>query len=232
MAGNAGEKERAKSPLRNIRAVIFDMDGLMFDTERLARACWKEAAARRGLDLPASLMAAAMGLTCSDVKKLFQKHFDENGVAADASALHHASNELLLEKVEAEGAPVKPGLYALLERLREKGLRAAVASSSYEGRVETLLRKSGLSDAFDAIVHGGDVAKGKPAPDIFLVAASRLGRDPGECLALEDSENGVRAAAAAGMPVIMIPDLKEPSEEARELALRVAPSLNDIIPLI
>jgi beta-phosphoglucomutase-like phosphatase (HAD superfamily) len=107
-----------------------------------------------------------------------------------------------------------------------------VASAAYIDRVDALLRKSRLANAFDAIVHGGEAAKGKPDPEIFLIAASRLGLEPSECLVLEDSENGVRAAHAAGMPVIMIPDMKEPTDDVRKLALRVMPSLEDVIPLI
>jgi HAD superfamily hydrolase (TIGR01509 family) len=218
--------------MENIRAIIFDMDGLMFDTERLARECWKKVAARRGIDLPDSLIALTMGLTCSEIRTLFQERFDEEGIRADAAALHRERNDLLLEIVEREGAPVKPGLYGLLDHLRERGLRAAVASAAYIDRIEVLLRASGLTGAFDVIVHSGDVAKGKPDPEIFLTAAARLGLPPHECLVLEDSENGVFAAHAAGMPVVMIPDLKEPSDEVRGLALRVLPSLEDVIPLI
>jgi HAD superfamily hydrolase (TIGR01509 family) len=208
------------------------MDGLMFDTERLARECWKKVATRRDIELPDSLIARTMGLTCSEIRTLFQKRFDEEGVRADAAELHRERNELLLETVEREGAPVKPGLYELLDHLRERGLRTAVASAAYIDRVEVLLRASGLTGAFDVIVHSGDVSKGKPSPELFLTAAARLGLSPNECLVLEDSENGVRAAHAAGMPVIMIPDLKEPSDEVRGLALRVLPSLKDVIPLI
>jgi HAD superfamily hydrolase (TIGR01509 family) len=215
-----------------IRAVIFDMDGLMFDTERLARECWKEVAARRDVEIPDELMARTMGLTCSEIRTLFQTHFDEAGVGIDAAALHRERNELLLEKVGREGAPVKPGLYALLRHIRARGLRAAIASAAYIDRINALLESAGLSEAFDVIVHGGDSTKGKPDPEIFLTAAARLGLDPDECLALEDSENGVLSAHAAGMPVIMIPDLKAPSDELRKLALRVEPTLDAVIPLL
>jgi HAD superfamily hydrolase (TIGR01509 family) len=218
--------------LKDIEAVIFDMDGLMYDTERLARVGWKAVAARHGIDIPDSLIDLTMGLTCSEIRALFQKRFDEGGTRADASALHRERNELLLEWVERDGAPVKPGLYVLLDHVRGEGLRTAVASAASPVRVETLLRKSGLSDAFDEVVSGADVKNGKPDPEIFLTAAARLGVGCGECLALEDSENGVRAAHAAGMPVIMIPDMRGPSDSVRALALDVLPSLEDVIPLI
>jgi beta-phosphoglucomutase family hydrolase len=225
-------RESVKNPLHNIRAVIFDMDGLMYDTERLSLEAWKEVAARHGIDIPQSVIDSTMGHTCSEVKALVQKYFDETGVRADASAMSRERNDLMLEKIEREGAPVKPGLYELLDHIHNKELHTALASASYIDKVGTLLKRSELTDAFDVIVHGGEATKGKPDPEIFLIAASRLGVEPEECLVLEDSENGVRAACAAGMPVVMIPDLNEPSDEARRAALRVAPSLKDLLPLI
>ncbi|MDR2163366.1 MAG: HAD family phosphatase [Clostridiales Family XIII bacterium] len=218
--------------IQGTKAVIFDMDGLMYDSERLAREGWKSVADRHGVDIPDSIIKLTMGLTCSEIRALIQKHFDGTGARADASELHRERNELMLERVEKEGAPVKPGLYALLDHLREKGLHAAVASAASPKRVEVLLRKSSLSDAFDVVVTGADASKGKPDPEIFLIAAERLGIDSRECLVLEDSENGVLAAHAAGMPVIMIPDRMEPSDGARAAALAVLPSLENVIPLI
>ncbi|MDR1496411.1 MAG: HAD family phosphatase, partial [Clostridiales Family XIII bacterium] len=128
MTDDTREKGIVNIPARNISAVIFDMDGLMYDTESLLREEWKNVAARHGIDIPDSLIALTMGYTCSEVRTLFQKHFDRMGVRADATALHRERNALMLERIEREGAPVKPGLYELLDHLREKGLRAAVAS--------------------------------------------------------------------------------------------------------
>ncbi|MDR0519466.1 MAG: HAD-IA family hydrolase [Clostridiales Family XIII bacterium] len=230
--GESGHALNVDAPLPAPKAVVFDMDGLMFDSERLAREGWGDVAKRHGIDIPAWLIDRTMGLKCSEIRSLFQEHFDGAGIDADAKTLHMERNELLLERVEREGAPVKSGLFGLLAHIRGKGLRTAVASAASPKRVETMLRKSGLTDAFDTVVTGGDVANGKPDPEIFLTAAARLGLSPKDCLALEDSANGVQAAAAAGMPVVMIPDSIEPTEEIRALAYMVLPTLNDVIPLI
>jgi HAD superfamily hydrolase (TIGR01509 family) len=216
----------------HIKAVVFDMDGLMYDSERLAREGWRDVAARHGVEIPDELVERTMGLKCAEVRSLMQEHFDARGVEADATALHRERNALMIERIEAEGAPVKPGLYELLDHVRARGMKAAVASAASPRRVETLLRKSGLTDAFDAVVHGGDARRGKPAPDLFLEAAARLGLAPRDCLVLEDSANGALAAHAAAMPLILIPDEVEPAEEIRALALAVLPSLADVIPLL
>jgi HAD superfamily hydrolase (TIGR01509 family) len=215
-----------------IKAVIFDMDGLMYDSERLAREAWRDIGARHGLDFTDDLIGQTIGLKCSEVRSLLQRHFDAAGAEVNARDLHRERNELLIDRIEAEGAPVKPGLYDLMDHIRALGLQAAVASASSPRRVDALLRKSGLADAFDAVVTGADAENGKPAPDLFFEAAARLGREPQECLVLEDSANGALAAHAAAMPLILIPDEVEPAEEIRALALAVLPSLADVIPLL
>ncbi|MDR3225217.1 MAG: HAD family phosphatase [Clostridiales Family XIII bacterium] len=227
-----GNKEARIGFSKEARAVIFDMDGLMYDSERLAREGWNDVAARHDIEIPGSLIDRSMGLTCSEVRRLMQAHFDERGISADAVALHRERNALMLNRIEREGAPTKPGLYALLLHIRLKKRSTAVASAASPERVETLLRKSDLTNAFDVIVHGGDAKNGKPDPEIFLTASTRLRIAPEECLVLEDSANGVLAAAAAGRPVIMIPDQLAPTDKIRALAFKVLPSLNDVIPLL
>jgi HAD superfamily hydrolase (TIGR01509 family) len=135
----------------------------------------------------------------------------------------------MLTMVEKDGVPEKPGLRELIAYARNKSMKLAVASASSPKRVNTFLSRSGITDVFDAVIDGGDVKKGKPDPEIFLLAAERLGLEPGECLALEDSENGMRAAVSARMPVIVIPDRVDPSDEVRGLASAVLPSLADVI---
>lgn len=215
-----------------ISAVIFDMDGLMFDSESLSRDEWEKVARNNGISIPGHIINQTLGLTCSDIKSLIQKHFDEEGIAVDAAALYRERNVLLLESIERDGVPAKPGLYELIAHIQKKRFRMAVASSASPQKVEALLRKSDLLDVFDAILHGGDVKNGKPAPDIFLATAKRLELLPGECLVLEDSANGVVAANAAGMPVIMVPDQIAPTDEIRGLAFKVLSSLNEVISLI
>jgi HAD superfamily hydrolase (TIGR01509 family) len=212
-----------------IKCLIFDMDGLMYDSERLARDAYHVIASRRDIKLPDSLVDSTMGFLCSEVKEKLQAYFDAEGIDADARAVYRERNDLMLKMVEDEGVPEKPGLRELIAYARNMDMKLAVASASGPKRVNTFLNRSGIADVFDAVVDGGDVKKGKPDPEIFLIAAERLGLEPCECLVLEDSENGLRAAISAGMPAIVIPDRVEPSDKARELAAAVLPSLADVI---
>jgi HAD superfamily hydrolase (TIGR01509 family) len=218
--------------MTKFKAVIFDMDGLMFDSERLAREAWRVVSARHGIEISDAQIDRTRGMTCSEVRDSMQIYFERNGSTADARALHRERNDAMHERVEREGIPVKSGLYELIEHCVERGVAVAVATAASPFRLELFLRKSKLEGVFNAIVHGGDVKNGKPHPEIFLTAAERLGLAPRECLALEDSPNGVKSAAAAGMPVIMIPDSIEPTDEISSIAYAALPSLSDVIGLI
>ncbi len=121
--------------------------------------------------------------------------------------------------------PLKPGARQILDRLDGNGLRLALASSTYREIVEPEMEAVGLLGCFEQIVCGDEILNGKPAPDIFLEAAARLRVDPADCLVLEDSINGVRSACSAGMPVIMIPDVKQPDDEIRMMAAAICPDL-------
>jgi HAD superfamily hydrolase (TIGR01509 family) len=130
------------------------------------------------------------------------------------------------------GPPLKPGLLPLLDGLEALRLPLAVASATARAEIERRLAGVSLLRRFDAVVGGDEVARGKPAPDLFLLAAGRLGARPADCLVLEDSEAGVRAAAAAGMAVVMVPDLVEPSPSVRALAEAVLPSLAEALEIV
>ncbi|MDR1291858.1 MAG: HAD family phosphatase [Clostridiales Family XIII bacterium] len=212
-----------------VKGLIFDMDGLMFDSERLARDAYRVVASRRGFDLPGSLVDSTMGFLCSEVKEKLQAYFDAEGIDADASDVYRERNDLVLAMVEEGGVPEKPGLRELIAYAQNMDMKLAVASASSPKRVGAFLGRSGMADVFDIVVNGGDVKKGKPDPEIFLLTAKRLGLEPKECLVLEDSENGLHSAVSAGMPAIVVPDRVQPSAEARGLAAAVLPSLSDVI---
>ncbi len=143
-------------------------------------------------------------------------------------ATNERTGEYVWQEVDARGAPVKPGLLALLGYLEARGLPRAVASSSARASIDRLLASVDLQPRFAAIAAGDEVAQGKPAPDIFLLAASRLGVEPAHCLVLEDSEAGTRAAHAAGMTALIVPDLKLPSDQVAALAAAVLPDLHAV----
>ena len=214
--------------LGNVEAVVFDMDGLLIDTERVVRDAMIDVARARGCDLPLEVFLTMVGLPDEDSRAVAVAHFGED---FDIEAF----DDEVWARVEAElevGAAVKAGVVELLDHLEAAGIPRAVATSSAHDTVERHLGRNGLLARFQTVVARGDYARGKPFADPFLVAAKRLGVAPGACLALEDSHNGVRAAHAAGMMTVMVPDLLEATEEMRDLCVAVAGTLHDVRDLL
>ena len=213
-------------------AVIFDMDGLMIDSERVSIACWSEAAAESGLPLDETFFVRMVGLGDRDSQALLRGQGVSDAVIAAMAARCHD----LYEARTQTGLPLRPGIVELLELLKAHGIPRAVATTTRQPRANRKLAAAGLLPYFDAVITSGDVAHPKPAPDIYLLAAQRLGKDPERCLALEDSPAGTRAAVAAGMTVIQVPDLVHPDEELRALGHRIVGSLVDahalLVPLL
>lgn len=207
-----------------IAAVIFDMDGLMLDTERLARRAWQAAMAAHGFTLPDEIYLQFVGRTREDTEQILRRTYGPDFPYAEVYRERQAN---VAAAIARDGLPLKPGLLELLDWLEEAGLPRAVASSSSRAAVLDRLGRVGLLDRFAAHVGGDEVRRGKPEPDIFLAAAARLGLPAEGCLVLEDSELGVQAAHAAGMRALMIPDLKPPSPGTAALAEAVLLSLHE-----
>ncbi|MCC2254991.1 HAD family phosphatase [Ruminococcus sp. CLA-AA-H200] len=204
------------------RGAIFDMDGLLFDTEKVFQQTWHEIAYERGVTLPDSYAREISGTTGEDSRKIVEKYYK----TTDGRAVIEECKRRVRKKLE-KNVPEKPGVENILRRFRENGIRTAVASSSDKELIENNLRVTGLAGYFDEVVSGKEVKRGKPAPDIFLLAAERIGCSPCECYVFEDSENGIRAGAAAGCFAVMVPDLVTPSDEVRELCGAVCESLDE-----
>jgi HAD superfamily hydrolase (TIGR01509 family) len=216
--------------LSHMDAVIFDMDGLMLDTEHLYKSSWQEAASLLGYLLDDAFYFTLVGRTNAAGEEAIAERFAPGFPLA---IFRKRWEELWRAKVEAEGIPRKPGLTELLEYLSERRISTAVATSSDQQYADFSLKAAGLEPGgFAQLVTGEQVAKGKPAPDIYLEAARRLGVEPARCLALEDSDAGILSASAAGMIAVMVPDLKSPSPEASQAAFRVIHSLHEVIPLL
>ena len=209
-------------------AVVFDMDGLLFDTEVLYQEAIMAAAVEGGHDTSSGVFVSAIGRTWDQTRAMLREHFgatfrDEEFIAA----LARTFDEMALTRLA-----MKPGVVELLDVLDELQMPRAIATSTAHHRVQSHLAAHNLVGRFHAIVGHGDYAASKPAPDPFLKAAERLGVEPRLCLALEDSHNGVRSAAAAGMMTIMVPDLLEPTEEICALCVLVARDLHEVRDLV
>lgn len=191
-----------------IKGAIFDMDGTLFDTERLYARSWVLTAEQFGLKPHSDFPYAIAGTSGAKEREIVRQYYPsvDAEMFIDACIIH--MNRMLEKEL-----PEKPGMREILSFFKDHAVKMAVASSSRrEGIVENLER-AGIYGLFDAIVSGEEVENGKPAPDIFLLAAGRLGLEPGECYVFEDSINGVRAGIAAGCETVMIPDLVPPAED-------------------
>ena len=201
-------KRDKPSPLPG--AVIFDMDGLMLDTERPAVDLWLEAARRHGWKLDQSVPLDTVGLneaaTRASVMAACGPQFPYDAVRAELV-------RLFTEKADREGIAHRPGLMELLDRLGALGIPLAVATSTDKSGALWKLERGGIGDRFTVLACGDEVAAGKPAPDIFLLAARRLGVAPELCVGFEDSPAGLRGLAAAGMRSVFVKDMIEPPEE-------------------
>jgi HAD superfamily hydrolase (TIGR01509 family) len=226
MSHPAGRFARSAPLVRRPAAVIFDMDGLMLDTEPLAARAWGEAAAALGVDFDKALARAMIGRNFADCATMLRERY---AAPYPFEALLGSWHEAYDTIVAREGLVLKPGLYELLEWLEAHSIPRAVATSTRRERARVKLEHTGLLPRFHDLVGGDEVARGKPAPDIYVEAARRVGVDVATCVALEDSEPGVRAALAAGMTAIMVPDLHPPSPELEALDVEVLPSLREVL---
>nr|WP_281383388.1 HAD family phosphatase [Pseudoxanthomonas broegbernensis] len=203
-------------------AVIFDMDGLMLDSERAITDCHARAAADLGHALPPDYWLQMVGTGDAVCRARLVERLGEEA----ADALLARSGLLYEAKVDA-GIPHRPGIVPLLRWLAGRGIPRAVATSTRRPLALRKLEKAGLLGWFDAVCTSSDVAHPKPAPDVYLLAARRLGVDPAHCLVLEDSPTGVRAALAAGMTPVQVPDMLQPDAQVRALGHRIVASLDE-----
>lgn len=204
------------------KGAIFDMDGLLFDTERLYQKSWVYLAKQFGQTPDPAFPKAVSGSSGAHMREIIHAYYPE----VDAFAFQEQCYQRVAGLLEIS-VPEKPGLREILEGLHSRGVKIAVASSSAVESIEHNLNIAGIRYYFDAVVSASQVAKGKPAPDIFLYAAKRLGLEASNCYVFEDSMNGIRAGAAAGCTTVMVPDLTEPVEELREICDAVCSNLGE-----
>ncbi|WP_313808455.1 HAD family phosphatase [Sphingobium sp.] len=211
-----------------VRAVVFDMDGTLLDTEAEHRRTMAEAAAALGWPFSAELQLAMVGIHRDANRIMLVEHFGADFPLEQ----FYADSDLLFEAALEAVIPMRPGVEPVLARLASAGIPMAVATSTEEPHASRRLEKAGLLDYFDAVVTRNDVERPKPHPEPYLLAAKRLGVAAIDAVAVEDSHAGVRSAATAGMATIMIPDLLPPTEAELQLVAAVLPSLHDLAALI
>ncbi len=209
-----------------IKAVIFDMDGLMFDTEALSSEAWKYVGEKFGYDITGDIIAKTRALDVNHIKEIFEKNFGED---IDFFNLYSVHNAYMNEYIDDNGIPIKNGLKELLDYVKKRGLKIAIATSTDNKRTVYYLTKANILKYFNNILCGDMVENGKPDPEIYLKAADSLGFKPEQCIVLEDSLNGSLAAYNAGCPVIMVPDLDKPGKKIKKIVDDLAKDLNDVI---
>ena len=208
------------------QAVVFDMDGVIFDTERLVIEFWKEVAKKHNVPNIEHTCIQCLGTNRVRTREIFLENY---GADFPFDPYRAEVTELFNTHYKGVPLPTKPGVRELLSYLQEQDIKVGLASSTAQHLVRDEIGTAGLLPYFQTLVCGDMVEHSKPAPDIFLKACEILNADPTKSIAIEDSFNGIRSAHCAGMTPIMVPDQVQPTDEIRALAFHVMPSLLDVL---
>lgn len=208
-----------------MRSVIFDMDGILFDTEKLCMDSWIAVADRHGLPDMEIVFPKCIGTNANDSKEIVLEAY---GRDFDYDAFKVEASKWFWDYIDREGLPIKPGVKELLAWMKAENWEIGLASSTKRSSVLSCLEKAEILDYFKVVITGDMVEHSKPLPDIYLIACEKLGVDPRATYAIEDSPNGIRSAHAAGMFPLMVPDLIAPTDEMRELSTGIFKDLYEV----
>lgn len=213
----------------DLEGVVFDVDGVLFDTERLSQGTWNAVSTELGWPQVGRAYLEFVGQNRADI---LQKMLDLFGPDFPRETFLRTCSARSQERMEREGVPLKPGVREILEFLTARGIPAALATSTNQERTQRRMEMTGLGPCFSAVVTGDQVEHSKPDPEIYQLACRALGTAPARTLAIEDSRNGILSAHAAGMPVVMVPDLIPPTPELELLLFRRCTSLLEVRELL
>ena len=211
---------------KTIKAVIFDMDGVLLDTETVCKVCWRRAADEYGISGIDEAFRRCIGQNTADTLAVLREYCGER---LSPEAFYARTNELFHVVEQEQGLSLMPFVRECLESLKARALRLAVASSTRWESVSRQLKAAGIFHFFETITTGDTVLHSKPAPDIYLKSLESLGLSAADCVAVEDSPNGVRAATRAGIRCIMVPDQIQPDEEMKRTAWKIAENLQELV---
>lgn len=207
-----------------IKGIIFDMDGLMIDSERITFECFQEVLKDYNLTMTKDFYIKLLGKTVDSCYELFNNTYGD----IDAPKIFKDCHILLDYRFEVEGIPLKDGLIELLDFLKSNNYKTIVATSSYRNRVNKILLRANINNFFDDSICGDEVINGKPNPEVFLKALDKLNLKADEVLILEDSEAGIQAAFNAGIKVICVPDMKYPEKKFQEKTYKILDNLKKV----
>ena len=210
--------------MNNIKAIIFDMDGVILDSESISDITWKMAADEKGLAVNDEILNACRGTNKNDTMTILKKYY---GTDFDSEAFLERTSQFFHEIEEKDGIPLLPYAKEILEYLKPR-YRLALASSTRGPTVERQLRAAGVIDFFETRTTGEMVVHSKPDPEIYLMACKSIGVNPDECAAIEDSLNGIRSAHAAGLHPLMVIDKVQPTEEIKKMCEHIFDSLDGL----
>ncbi len=208
-----------------IKAVIFDMDGLMIDSERVTFECYQKRLKDMNLTMDEEFYKTLLG---KPIKGIYQRFYDVYGNDFPIETVIQDVHQLMAERFETEGVPVKKGLVELLHYLKDNNYKTIVATSSNRDRVDKILAQAKITEFFDDSICGDEVTKGKPNPEVFLKSCQKLGVNTDEAIVLEDSEAGIQASYDAHIKVICIPDMKYPEKQYEEKTFKILKDLTEV----
>ena len=214
---------------RNMRALVFDMDGVIFDSESIVLDCWQKVFEAHGIEYHSDVVMRSIGMDAYATGRVFRERYGEDFPFEE---YREERKVFFNEIVSTTGLPVKPGVQELISYLHSSNMKVGLATSTQASQTRAELRAAGLLDQFDVIITGDMVQNSKPAPDIYIRACEALGEAPERIFCVEDSYNGIISAHRAGLKPIMVPDLLPPLPSIRDLCVAICPKLDAVIDIV